>query len=708
MKWLVINIEAFSPKGLKQEKTVSFEDLPWVARKFLSVFPQPFIVLDECFVAGTPVDVVDDNGIIFQKTIDSIFVGDKVLNAIGEDYVEATNRKEVEALVEVRAARNTSVCSENHSFFTLYGWKPAKDLRAGDYLVETTEAVHLLRKDVYPTVCLPKVAAFLRKKLLGLLANGAAEYTRGGLYCAKTRRQWQGYTTSCAVSLTRACTRLAARIRCVLGKEEAGIPDGLQAGYCPSCPNDCDSGRWPKPPREKTIIRQEKGYYDGLVRVESVTVLEQGNPELDKYRSVEGRIHCYDIKAKRHPSFSVNGILVHNCSKIKTNTPMKEADKSTRTRLIKLFNKFGNRCIMTGTLMSKSPLNVVDPFNFLKEGYFPENMWALAETYCVMETIRVGRGRRVLISQKDYEAIRIRLKNAFIRGGEMQLEAAKESIFKQFAIDYAKQEHIIRHRKYTPFINEKELLRRIAPDTLFVRREDVFDIRFDKFVKEPIMRPVKLSGNAKRIANEFVELGFTNNFVLGKAPALELLTRLQDICNGFEPVKDDAGKVSYRPLSENPKLDELISLMEEIGIGKNQMVVWASRKNLLNACAERFEKEGISFVRYDGDASNSLKEEAEKKFLSREVSVFLANQSSGAYGLNCLAQCSYAVYMCVDGSVEKYHQSQHRILRGQLTAPKFSYAIYAGGTVEERQWTSLKVGKELIEVDNRKEKFIFV
>jgi hypothetical protein len=64
--------------------------------------------------------------------------------------------------------------------------------------------------------------------------------------------------------------------------------------------------------------------------------------------------------------------------------------------------------------------------------------------------------------------------------------------------------------------------------------------------------------------------------------------------------------------------------------------------------------------------------------------------------------------MCVDGSVEKYHQSQHRILRGQLTAPKFSYAIYAGGTVEERQWTALKVGKELIEVDNRKEKFIFV
>jgi SNF2 family DNA or RNA helicase len=401
-------------------------------------------------------------------------------------------------------------------------------------------------------------------------------------------------------------------------------------------------------------------------------------------------------------------IVLDEVSKIKTNTPMKEMDKSSRTRTIKLLNKFGHRCAMTGTLMSKSPLNVVDPFNFLKEGYFPESMWELAERFCVMQTIRIGRGRRVLISQKDYAAIRTRLKNAFIRGGEIQLEAAKESIFKQFAIDYAKQEHIIRHRKYTPFINEKELLRRIAPDTLFVRREDVFDIQFDKFVKEPIMRPVELSKEAKRIANELIELGFTDRLVLGKAPALELLVRLQDVCNGFEPVKDDEGEVSCHPLSENPKLDELIDLMEEIGVGKNQVAVWVSRRNLLNACASRLEKEGISFVRYDGDASNSLKEEAEKKFLSREVSVFLANQSSGAYGLNCLSQCSYAVYMCVDGSVEKYHQSQHRILRGQLAAPKFSYAVYAAGTVEERQWTALKVGQELIEADNRKEKFIFV
>jgi SNF2 family DNA or RNA helicase len=401
-------------------------------------------------------------------------------------------------------------------------------------------------------------------------------------------------------------------------------------------------------------------------------------------------------------------IVLDESSKIKVNQPMKESKKSTRTRLIKLLNKFGDRMIMTGTLMTKSPLNVVDQYNFLRAGYFPESMYDLAERYCVMTTIRVGRGRRVLISKKDYEAVRKRLKNAYTRGGEVWLEAAKGSILKQFSINYTKQEHIIRHRKYTPFLNEQELIRRISPDTIFVKREDIFDVKFDKFVKEPIMRPVELSAEAKRIADELIKLGFTDKLVLGGVPALELMHRLQDVCNGFEPVKDpETGVVSHIQLKENPKIDALMELLEEIGVEENQVVIWSSRKLLIKACADAFTKAEISYVVYDGDAKDSEKEEAERKFKNREVQVFLANQASGAYGLNCLADCAYAVYLCVDGSVEKYCQARDRLLRGQLTAPKFAYAIYAKGSIEERQWDALRVGQELLSAENSKAIFKF-
>ena len=401
-------------------------------------------------------------------------------------------------------------------------------------------------------------------------------------------------------------------------------------------------------------------------------------------------------------------IVLDESSKIKSNVPMEENDKSTRTRLIKLLSKFGDRMIMTATVMSKSPLNVIDQYDFLREGYFPENMYEFAERYCVMVTIRVGRGRRVLISKKDYAAVRKRLVNAYQKGGEARLKAARESIYKQYTIDYAKQEHIIKHKEYTPFLNEVELIKRIAPDTMFVKRKDVFDISFEKFVHEPIMRPVELSAQAKKVGNELVKIGFTDKLTLGRAPALELMVRLQDICNGFEPVRNaNTGMLSYEPFKENPKINELMELLEEIDAYNNQCVVWSSRKLLVRACADAFTRAGISFSVYDGDTKESDKKEAERKFTNREVQILLANQASGGYGLDFLGDCDYSIALCVDESVEKFYQMQHRILRGQLRAPKFMYAIYVKGSVEEKQWDSLRVGKDLLSAENNKDVFKF-
>jgi hypothetical protein len=69
MKWLVINTEAFSPKGLRQKKEVTIEDLPWVVRKFISVLKQPFIVLDECSKIKTNVPMKEQDKSSRARTI---------------------------------------------------------------------------------------------------------------------------------------------------------------------------------------------------------------------------------------------------------------------------------------------------------------------------------------------------------------------------------------------------------------------------------------------------------------------------------------------------------------------------------------------------------------------------------------------------------------------------------------------------------------
>jgi SNF2 family DNA or RNA helicase len=412
-------------------------------------------------------------------------------------------------------------------------------------------------------------------------------------------------------------------------------------------------------------------------------------------------------------------IVLDESSRVKTTTPMAEAKKSTRTRLIKLLNQFGERCIMTGTLMSKSPVNAYDQFEFLKSGFFQESMWEFAERYCVMETIVVNRSaRRTLIREETYRSLRNSMRKAYIEGGESLLRATKQALYERHGINMARLEHILRHKKYAPFVSLPKLLERINGCSMTVRREDVMDTSFDKFVKEPIMRPVELTTKGKKIIKELVDVGFTDNFALGKSPDLELLCRIQDVCNGFEPVEADPDydrldafdekrkrEILHRPLDENPKLEALIDLLEEIGTDENQVVVWSSRKLLLRACADRFEKEGYAYVKYDGDDSEESKAAAAAKFGSGEARIFLANQASAGYGLNCLEKSAYSIFVCVNDSVEQYYQAQHRILRGRLAAPKFSYHIYARGTAEERQLSRLGAGQELLTDSNSREVF---
>jgi hypothetical protein len=65
--------------------------------------------------------------------------------------------------------------------------------------------------------------------------------------------------------------------------------------------------------------------------VEGVEVLEPGHPELEKLRDADGKLYFYDLEATRHPSFSVNGLLVHNSSMLKSH-----------------YGKWGTTCIRLG------------------------------------------------------------------------------------------------------------------------------------------------------------------------------------------------------------------------------------------------------------------------------------------------------------------------------------------------------------------------
>lgn len=182
---------------------------------------------------------------------------------------------------------------------------------------------------------------------------------------------------------------------------------------------------------------------------------------------------------------------------------------------------------------------------------------------------------------------------------------------------------------------------------------------------------------------------------------LKLYLRFQDICNGYEPVEhieynentdEEERDVELVPLKENPKLDLLEELVEEIG--SEQIVIWCSRTKLLYDAKERLEKAGCVCGVYDG--KNKNREKDYDNFRDGKLQILFLNQGSGAYGLDRLKKCNYAIYLCNDFSVEKREQSEDRIHRGIVTEFKYIIDLTFKGTCEDRVVEALKLGKELL------------
>lgn len=69
------------------------------------------IVLDECFVKNTPIDVLSIDGEIKTKYIQNLNIGDKILNAYGVDEIEDTYKRQVNRAVQISYNGRKITCS---------------------------------------------------------------------------------------------------------------------------------------------------------------------------------------------------------------------------------------------------------------------------------------------------------------------------------------------------------------------------------------------------------------------------------------------------------------------------------------------------------------------------------------------------------------------------------------------------------------------
>ena len=364
------------------------------------------VVLDECFLAGTLVDTPEG-----ARPIETIRTGNVVLNALGGGMVKATAIRSAKRLVVVHSKGCSTVCSENHPWLTLRGWVRAQELREGDQLVSQRAAVRMVQGQFYDGAG-ADLQTFLQSLLFGEMADVAARAcrqsayapggskarreapalvgvriagrtSRTGPYCgtepdeqsgdtsqdigslegnrpssSATGRQRPGSNGSAGPTLGSSWRRVGDGIRGLTRAAHRWISDSLQSGYRSSRAKDRGRSRWAEP-LLTTGSGPEAGREAAVSRVDRVEVYESSDPRFDAYRGRDGRVLLYDLEVIGHPSYSVNGHLVHNSSILKSYTG------KTRTALIEAFSRTPMRLCCTATPAPNDIAEIANHAEFL-------------------------------------------------------------------------------------------------------------------------------------------------------------------------------------------------------------------------------------------------------------------------------------------------------------------------------------------------------
>lgn len=394
-------------------------------------------------------------------------------------------------------------------------------------------------------------------------------------------------------------------------------------------------------------------------------------------------------------------IILDESSRIKTNTPVKDDTcKSQRTQSILKLNNIGERCILTGTFMSTSPMNAYDQVKFLQDDFFTEGMYEFSEKYEIKMNMHLKRKTvRALITPEVYR--RVRNKLVACKNDVTKLAGAMDYAYRSYGISKDSCVAIIKSPEFTTRKNIDKLWKRLEGLIYRFTKDQVVDLPPKVYSEIKI----QLSEEQKKLYLQLQNLHCTDNVVVGNN-ALTLYHRFQDICNGFEPIeepievteveedKEVPKNIVLKKLKENPKLNALLEVIEQLG--NEQAVIWCSRSSLLYEIFNTLQTKGYKVGVYDGKVNKKQRDEYYNGFKNKTVQFLIANQASASYGLDGLKDANYAVYVCNSYSSELRAQSEDRIYRGEIKNSKFIIDITMEGTCEQKVMYALKEGKQLI------------
>jgi len=312
---------------------------------------------------------------------------------------------------------------------------------------------------------------------------------------------------------------------------------------------------------------------------------------------------------------------------IDESTTIKNPD-AIRTRSIVQLGRFAKyRRILTGSPVTKSPLDLYKQCEFLNEGLLDyTSYYAFKSRYSVLRTANFG-GRSV-----------------------------------QIVVGYK---------------NLNELSERIEQFSYRVLKEDCLDLPSYSFTK----RIIQLSKEQQKIYQSMKQLALAqqNGKLMTTATALVQLMRLHQItCGHF---KSDDGTIQK---IKNERLDALMDILSEV---ENKAVIWAHYKYDIEVIVEAIKKEygPDSYVTYYGDTPSEIRQNNIKLFQDEnsKVRFLIGTPQTGGYGITLTAG-NVMIYYSNGYDLEKRTQSEARINRAGQKRKMTYIDIIAEDTVDEK------------------------
>ena len=394
-----------------------------------------------------------------------------------------------------------------------------------------------------------------------------------------------------------------------------------------------------------------KNWHDGEIpthlpnHIDQTSVLWQAminkkqQKELDKLFTTGEDLHILNmnveaLSTKKGVEFAAKFLRCHRTMMaIDESTTIKNPDAKRTKHICSLGEFAAYKRILTGSPVTKSPLDLYKQCEFLKKELLGHTSYYTFRTrYAVMKTANFG----------------------------------------------GKSVQIVTGYQHLPELSEK-----LKPFSYRVLKEDCLDLPPKTFVK----RLITLTPDQKKLYIQMKQLALAqmDGKMMTTATVMTQLMRLQQITCGHFTADDGTTK----DIDSN-RLPELMNVLEET---EGKVVIWAHWQRDVNRIIREIAKKfgENSFVDYYGLTPMSDRQSNINKFQdpNSPVRFFVGTTQTGGYGIT-LTAASTMVYYSNGYDLEKRQQSEARIDRIGQHYPMTYIDIYCEDTVDARIVKALK------------------